>query len=238
MGSCGAVGIRIGNAVANAIINIKWKDFFKNAFGIADRLLQAINGALEGFGQNWAQIKDGIVNGIKSVKAEQWEKLGTDIGKLIFPDPVDAGNKGPRVIAAELIGAYISRSVLAEKVFRIDLAAAQHPQHFRREIQIGPLVVPHLSGAGKPVHAEGRENEQLIGLELKQAVFDAHEFAAADVEIEFKIVMAVELRDFHRLIEIMMRLVALVAGLSHRQKGYLVCFSMHKKPPKKRGNGI
>ena len=78
------VGIRIGNAVANAIINIKWKDFFKNAFGIADRLLQAINGALEGFGQNWAQIKDGIVNGIKSVKAEQWEKLGTDIGKLIF----------------------------------------------------------------------------------------------------------------------------------------------------------
>ena len=78
------VGIRIGNAVADAIINIKWKDFFKNAFGIADRLLQAINGALEGFGQNWAQIKDGIVNGIKSVKPEQWEKIGTDIGKLIF----------------------------------------------------------------------------------------------------------------------------------------------------------
>lgn len=79
-----SVGTAVGNAVATAIINIKWKDFFNNAFLLARGLLNAINGALEGFGQNWAQIKDGIVNGIKSVKAEQWEKLGTDIGKLIF----------------------------------------------------------------------------------------------------------------------------------------------------------
>ena len=77
-------GLRIGNAVAKAIINIKWSDFFQNAFKMADRLLQAINGALEGFGQNWAKIKKGIINGIKSVPANQWTKLGTDIGKLIF----------------------------------------------------------------------------------------------------------------------------------------------------------
>ena len=77
-------GIKIGTSVANAIINIKWSDFFQNAFKMADRLLQAINGVLEGFGTKWREIKTGIINGIKSVPANQWAKIGTDIGKLIF----------------------------------------------------------------------------------------------------------------------------------------------------------
>ena len=77
-------GIKVGNAVAGALIDIKWKDLFQNGFKMADRLLQALNGVFEGFGKNWEQIKTGILDGIKSVSPEQWAKLGTDIGKLIF----------------------------------------------------------------------------------------------------------------------------------------------------------
>lgn len=77
-------GIKIGNAVAGALIDIKWADLFQNGFKMADRLLQALNGIFEGFGSKWGEIKTGIINGIKSVPAEQWEKLGTDIGHLIF----------------------------------------------------------------------------------------------------------------------------------------------------------
>ena len=72
------------------------------------------------------------------------------------------------------------------------------------------------------MHAEGRENKQLVGHELKQAVFNAHVFSAADMQVKLKIVMAVELRDFDGLVKIMMRLITLVAGLAHRQKRYLV----------------
>ena len=77
-------GLRIGNAVADALINIKWADLFQNGFKMADRLLQALNGIFEGFGSKWGEIKTGIINGIKSVPEEQWAKLGTDIGHLIF----------------------------------------------------------------------------------------------------------------------------------------------------------
>lgn len=77
-------GIKIGNAVAGALIDIKWADFFQNGFKIADRLLQALNGIFEGFGSKWGEIKTGIINGIKSVPAEDWAKIGTDIGHLIF----------------------------------------------------------------------------------------------------------------------------------------------------------
>ena len=77
-------GIKIGNAVAGALIDIKWADLFQNGFKIADRLLQALNGIFEGFGSKWGEIKTGIINGIKSVPAEDWAKIGTDIGHLIF----------------------------------------------------------------------------------------------------------------------------------------------------------
>ena len=77
-------GIKIGNAVAGAIIDIHWSDFFQNGFKMADRLLQAINGAFEAFGSRWGEIKTGIINGIKSVPSDQWAKVGEDIGKLIF----------------------------------------------------------------------------------------------------------------------------------------------------------
>ena len=81
-------GIKVGSSVAGALIDIKWSELFQNGFKMADRLLQAINGVFEGFGKNWAQIKTGIINGIKSVPANDWSKIGTDIGKLIF----NAGN--------------------------------------------------------------------------------------------------------------------------------------------------
>lgn len=79
-----SVGTAIGNAVATAIINIKWKDFFQNSVLFARGILNAFNGALEGFAQNWSGIKSGIINGIKSVSPDTWEGLGTDIGKAVF----------------------------------------------------------------------------------------------------------------------------------------------------------
>lgn len=79
-----SVGTAIGNAVATAIVNIKWKDFFQNSVLFARGILNAFNGALEGFAQNWSGIKSGIINGIKSVSPETWEGLGTDIGKAVF----------------------------------------------------------------------------------------------------------------------------------------------------------
>ena len=79
-----SVGTAIGNAVATAIINIKWKDFFQNSVLFARGILNAFNGALEGFAQNWSGIKQGILDGIKSVPAETWEGLGTDIGTAVF----------------------------------------------------------------------------------------------------------------------------------------------------------
>lgn len=78
------VGTAVGNAVATAIVNIKWADFFQNSVLFARGILNALNGALEGFGQNWSAIKDGIIGGIKSVKKETWLGLGEDIGKLVF----------------------------------------------------------------------------------------------------------------------------------------------------------
>ena len=77
------IGHDIGDAVAKAIIRIKWKDFFLDVTGMAERLLAAINGALEGFGANWGGIKNGIINGIKSVPATRWHTLGNQIGRLI-----------------------------------------------------------------------------------------------------------------------------------------------------------
>ena len=79
-----SVGTAVGNAVATAIINIKWKDFFQNSVLFARGILNAFNGALEGFAKNWSGIKQGILDGIKSVPAETWEGLGTDIGTAVF----------------------------------------------------------------------------------------------------------------------------------------------------------
>ena len=63
-------------------------------------------------------------------------------------DTMNTGYEDLRVIIAELICAHISGRVLAEEVFRVDLAAAQYPQHLRREIQVSPFVIPHFPGAG------------------------------------------------------------------------------------------
>lgn len=78
------VGHSIGEAVAKAIIRIKWKDFFMDVTGMAERLLAAINGALEGFGAKWSGIIHGISNGIKRVPATRWNSLGNQIGRLVF----------------------------------------------------------------------------------------------------------------------------------------------------------
>lgn len=78
------IGHKIGDAVAGAITDIEWVDMFKGATGLARRILSGINGALEGFGEHWGDIKDGITEGIKSVPQKTWDSLGEDIGNVLF----------------------------------------------------------------------------------------------------------------------------------------------------------
>ena len=78
------VAYQIGNSVGIAIKNIHWADFFQDVTGMCQRLLSALNGALEGFGANWGEIRSGIVNGIKSVPETTWKNIGLEIGKAIF----------------------------------------------------------------------------------------------------------------------------------------------------------
>lgn len=101
-------GIKIGGAVADALINIKWDDLFQNGFKMADRLLQAINGVLEGFGTRWGEIKTGIINGIKSVSPDDWAKIGTDIGHLIFNAANFVANMVDMLVSAVKAGKWAS----------------------------------------------------------------------------------------------------------------------------------
>lgn len=77
------VGSKIGLSVAGALLKINWSGLFNGAFNIARRILNALNGALEGFGSKWGEIKDAILKGIKSVPTKKWILLGEDIGRLI-----------------------------------------------------------------------------------------------------------------------------------------------------------
>lgn len=77
------VGWKIGYTVADALLRINWSGLFNGTFNIARRILNALNGALEGFGSKWGEIKDAIKKGIESVPSYKWSLLGKDIGKLI-----------------------------------------------------------------------------------------------------------------------------------------------------------
>lgn len=77
------VGWNIGYTIADALLRIDWSGLFTSTFNIARRILNALNGALEGFGSKWGEIKDAIINGIKSVPSKKWILLGEDIGRLI-----------------------------------------------------------------------------------------------------------------------------------------------------------
>lgn len=77
------VGGKIGLSVAGALLKINWSGLFNGTFNIARRILNALNGALEGFGSKWGEIKDAILKGIKSVPSSKWLLLGKDIGRLI-----------------------------------------------------------------------------------------------------------------------------------------------------------
>ena len=146
---------------------------------------------------------------------------------LVVPDPVNAGDKGFCVLIAELPGTGAA-GMLPEKVLRIDLPTAQPAHDFRREIQIGALIVFHLAGAGEPVHTERRQYEQLIGEKGIQTVFHPHELSAAQVNIKLKVVMTVELRDLKSFIQIVVRFVTLVSRLIHGEKRCLRFIRLHR----------
>lgn len=76
-------GRNIGRTVAKALINIHWDTLFSDGVKIAKGILKAINGALESFGENWGDIKEGIIGGIKKIPSSTWHDLGTEFGKVI-----------------------------------------------------------------------------------------------------------------------------------------------------------
>lgn len=75
-------GQNIGQTVSKALTLINWTGLFGNAMTIATGVLNALNGALEGFG--WAGVKDAILTGIKKIPKDSWSNLGKQIGRAAF----------------------------------------------------------------------------------------------------------------------------------------------------------
>lgn len=153
---------------------------------------------------------------------------------LVFADFANAGDKLLRILGSELIGADFTGGLGTKKLIKVDLAATQDPDDLRGEIEIGSLVIMHLGGAGETVHGEGRKDEDLVRLEEKEPVIHAHVFAAADVNVKLKIIMAVELRDLVDITDLIMRFIALMPLLTHWEKrrlGELRLPGSHENPP-------
>ena len=75
-------GQNIGQTVSKALTKIKWTGLFGNAMTIATGVLNALNGALEGF--DWKSVKEAILTGIKKIPKTSWTNLGTQIGRAAF----------------------------------------------------------------------------------------------------------------------------------------------------------
>ena len=105
-----------------------------------------------------------------------------------------------------------------EELVEVQLAAAQVPHDFRRQVEESPLIVVHFLCAGKPVHAEGRQDKNLVGVQDIQLVVHAHVFPAAQVDIQLVIVMAVVLGNLHMLMEAVMGFIALAALLHGHER--------------------
>lgn len=76
-------GEKIGGTFADALVNIHWDTLFSDGMRLAQGILRAINGALESFGENWGDIKEGILDGIDKIPSARWEDLGKQIGRAI-----------------------------------------------------------------------------------------------------------------------------------------------------------
>ena len=68
------------------------------------------------------------------------------------------------------------------------------------------------------MHTEGRQDEYLVGFEQEQLIVHAHKFTAPDMDIELKIIMAVELRDLKGFADLVVGLISLMALLPHGQE--------------------
>ena len=114
-------------------------------------------------------------------------------------DLPETGDEPAGGLAAQLIGIAAGGGVGTEVGDQIDLAAAETLKHFRGNVQEGPIVVLHFLPAVQPVHEEGRKNKNLIRAQGVQMIVHAHELAAVQMQVEFKIVVAVVLGDLHVL---------------------------------------
>ena len=70
-----------------------------------------------------------------------------------------------------------------EELVQIQLTTAKIAHNFRRAIEEGTFVIAELTGAGKPMHTERRQNENLIGLQRIEFVINAHILAAMKMNI-------------------------------------------------------
>ena len=102
----------------------------------------------------------------------------------LFLDLADPGNEAFRIVIGELIGADAPGRIGTKELIEIDLFAAENAHHFRRNIQVSPLIIVHLVGTGQAVHAERRENKDLIRLEGEELIVHAHKFSTMQVNIQ------------------------------------------------------
>ena len=144
---------------------------------------------------------------------------------LNLPDP---GNETLGIRLAELPGADAPGSAGAEVLIEVNLLTAQDAHDFRREIQVCPLIVMHLIGAGQAVHTERQQDKHLVRLERKKLIVHAHKFPAVQVDIQLIIIMAVILGNLQTVTVLIVRLITLLSTL-HRGKRGLNLIGLHKR---------
>ena len=116
------------------------------------------------------------------------------------------------VLRQDLEGVLPLGSVGAEEGIQVDLPAAQHAEHVRRQVQVAAAVVPDVGGGGQAMHAEGRDDEDLVRLEQVHVVVQAEVLPAVDVDVKLVEIMAVILRVVHPFVIGILGLVLPAAG--------------------------
>ena len=216
----GLAGLTVGHFFAK-----KQQDSLSMACGISV-LFIGIAGAMEGM------LQVALTSGTQNTAAVQ-EKIGTAAeaavtasGGVPFTAAITSGRSmfivlclALGTVIGELIGADAPGRIGTKELIEIDLFATENAHHFRRNIQVSPLIIVHLVGTGQAVHAERRENKDLIRLEGEELIVHAHKFSTMQVNIQFIIVMTMILGDLHAVTVLIVCFVALLRLLHGSKRG-------------------
>ena len=172
----GVVAVDVGQHFLDDAVG---QDIAGDGMGLAQRLTQ--------LGEDFDQV---------AAFAEVFQRV-VPAGRIQAADQPDAVLG---VLGQKLEGVLPLGSVGAEEGIQVDLPAAQHAEHVRRQVQVAAAVVPDVGGGGQAVHAEGRDDEDLVRLEQVHVVVQAEVLPAVDVDVELVEVVAMVLRVVHPFI--------------------------------------